>query len=236
MIDPEIQKLLALQEKDMELLRVEKDLARLPLDRHRIKVEIETEEAAIEEARKHIMSLEVRRKEIDNEVGRLEDQVAKYKNQQLLVKKNEEYRALTHEIDGVGERISDLEEEEIRLMLEIDDENAVFQKKQADIAKRIEQLNREIALKNERHRELEQAVESLQAAVDSLRRDVAPAFLAAYDSAKRNLRDRGPFVSPIENGICKRSNLRVSNEMLMGAREHGTPHIDHDTGCVVYIA
>lgn len=235
MIDPEIEKLLALQEIDTELIQVVRELDALPVRRHKIKVRIEEREVEIEEARQNLMSLEVRRKELENEVGRLEDQVTRYKNQQLQVKKNEEYQALTHEIDTANARIGELEEEEIAIMLEIDEENDAFRSRKDAIEKEIRRLREEVESQNAREVELEARKLELEAEVNNAREGVSRSFLQAYDQAKRNLRSRPPFVAPIENGICKRSNLRVSNDLLAEAREHGTPHFDTETGCVVFI-
>ncbi len=233
-MDPEIDKLLRLQDRDIELILMIKELKGIPIKRHKLKVEIEKEEAGIEEARQHLMALEVERKEIENEVARLEDQNSRYKNQQLEVKKNEEYQALSHEIDLNNEKIGELEDREIRLMLEIDEEKQATEEGRKDFDRRIEAFHAQIDRLNEREAVLKEEQVGLEKAVAVLREAVSDPFLRAYDNAKANLKGRPPFVSPIVDGICKRSNLKVSNEMLISAKEHGVPHFDDATGCVVY--
>lgn len=235
-MDPEIEKLLRLQDRDVELLRMVKELKGIPIERHKLKVEIEKQEAGIEEARQRLMGLEVERKEVENEVSRLEEQISRYKNQQLEVKKNEEYQALTHEIDLNHQKIGELEDREIRLMLEIDEETQAFEERRKNFDHRIEDIHARIEKLNEREALLTSEQSELEAVVEGLREAVSKPFLEAYDHAKANLKGRPPFVSPIEDGICKRSNLKVSNEMLISAKEHGVPHFDDATGCVVYIA
>lgn len=235
MSDPEIVKLLILQDKDIQLIRSERELRNIPLERHRLKVEAEEEEAGLAEAKSRLMRLEVERKEIENEVLRLEEQVRRYKNQQLEVKKNEEYQALTQEIDRATARIGELEEEEIRLMLAIDEEKLVFAGRTRESAARVEKIGSEIELLNQKQAHLESQCRELAEEVERCRSVVSELFLQGYDQAKRNLKDRPPFVSPIENGICRRSNLKVSNELLQAARDPASPSFDDATGCMVYI-
>jgi len=235
MIDPEIQKLIRLQEKDMELIRAMRDLKEIPLERHKLKVEIEKQDERMESAKEALRTLELKRKEIEVEVGRLEDQVTRYKNQQLDVKKNEEYQALTHEIELNTRKISDLEEEEIGIMLEIDEESKKLEEKKQVWEREIKKLQAEIEKMDEREGALKEEIMALENQVNELRGEVAGEYLQAYDHAKVNLKGKPPFVSPIEGGFCKRSNMRVSNDKLIEAKIHGAPHFDDITGCVVYI-
>ena len=235
MMDPEIEKLLRLQDRDIELIRAQKELKNIPIERHRFKVEIEEQEAAIEEARKRLMSLEVERKELEDEVSRLEDQVSKYKNQQLEVKKNEEYQALTHEIDRNNQKIGELEDREIQLMLDIDEEKAAFQENRVKMDQKISELQEKVERCHEKEAQLKQDMDGLESRVNELREEVDSQFLEAYDRAKKNLKNRPPFVSPIVDGLCKRSNLKVSNERLIAVKEHGVPHLDDATGCIIYM-
>lgn len=235
MPDPQIEKLLILQDADIQLIKLDRDLKNIPLERHRLKVEIEKEEEELEASKTKLMGLEVERKHLENEVSRLEDQVNRYKNQQLQVKKNEEYQALTHEIDRATLLIGELEEKEIGLMLQIDEESVQHRDRRAASDKRVERIRGDIETLNRREEKLQSEREDLEKLVAARRAVVSPEFLQAYDQAKRNLKDRPPFVAPIENGLCKRSNLKVSNELLHSAGVHGTPSFDDATGCLVYI-
>ena len=122
MIDPEVQNLLTLQARELKRDEIQKELAAVPV---RIK-EIETEKQAardrFDEAKQTLRSLEVRRKNLENEIASAETQVTKYRNQQMSVKKNEEYTALTHEIETTQKKISDMETSELEVMEEIDEE------------------------------------------------------------------------------------------------------------------
>ena len=99
MSDPQIEKLLIVQDRDVALQKIEQELTRIPLERAKIEALIKTEKDNIESASQSLKEKEVQRNELDHEVKGKEADVARFKNQQLEVKKNEEYRALTHQIE-----------------------------------------------------------------------------------------------------------------------------------------
>ena len=68
MADPQIEKLLIVQHRDVSLLKIEQDLARIPIERGMVESEIASEQANIEAARQALISKELQRKEIDVDV------------------------------------------------------------------------------------------------------------------------------------------------------------------------
>ena len=88
---------------------------------------ITAEEANIEAASYALKEKEVERSELDTEIKTKEEAIARFRTQQLEVKKNDEYRALTHQIEQTEQDISDLEERGIELLIEIDETSETFQ-------------------------------------------------------------------------------------------------------------
>ena len=56
MADPQIEKLLIVQHRDVSLLKIEQDLARIPIERAAVEAEIATEEANVEAARQSLIA------------------------------------------------------------------------------------------------------------------------------------------------------------------------------------
>ena len=123
MIDPEVQKLLTLQARELKRDEIDKELAAVPLKIQEIERKKQAARDQFDQAKQTLRSLEAQRKTLENEIASNEAQVTKYKNQQLSVKKNEEYQALTHEIDTTQAKIGDLETEELEVMEQIDVES-----------------------------------------------------------------------------------------------------------------
>ncbi len=234
MADPQIEKLLVVQQRDQALAAIERDLARLPVERKSLEAKIAEVEEGIEAARSEIKDLEVRRKELDVEVKSREGQAQRYRTQQLEVKKNEEYRALTVEIERTETEISELEEEEIGIMLQLDEARKAFEARQASFEEIIAEHRRRIAALGQRGKDLEGSIKAARAAVEEAREGVEPDFLKAYDHVK-NQTKRAPYVVPIEDHKCGGCHLRVSNEVSRGARDAGEPHFCDQCGRIVYV-
>jgi len=131
MINQQIEKLLILQDRDQVARRLLEQLESIPKGIQTLESEIDAETTGLEDSKSKLQHLEVQRNDLDLEVNAGQDQISKYKNQQLLVKKNEEYQALTHEIEVAEKKISEWEEEEIGLMLDIDAESKEFSKRES---------------------------------------------------------------------------------------------------------
>lgn len=213
MIHSQIQKLLLVQEKDLSLQKLEAELDRIPEQRKKIEAEIAEERAAIETARTDLNEKEIARKDLDAQVQNKESDVAKFKNQQLEVKKNEEYRALTTQIEQAQSDIAVLEEAEITLMYSIDEARDAFEVSKGKIEQRIVEQENAIGQLEERLRELNCSIKgSKQAYLDS-RTGVEKSFLDDYDRVKTQVK-RMPYIVAIEGQNCTGCHLRVSNEVF----------------------
>ena len=111
-----IEKLLVLQDRDRKLLRVTQELAHIGPERESLKAKAASTQTALEAAKLRVKQIESERKQRDLEIEGKKAQIEKYLNQQLLTRKNEEYKALTHEIEMAKEVIFKIEDAEIVLM------------------------------------------------------------------------------------------------------------------------
>lgn len=235
MIDPQIEKLLILQESDIKLQKIEQELARLPKEKAAYEQKIESERAAIETARQSLHALEVQCKELNSRAQALEADVQKFRNQQLEVKKNEEYRALTLQIEQSQQLISEAEEEEIGLMLEIDVAKAAFEEEKIQIESRIREQEKFISLLAEKKQVLAASIDSVRQELAASRENADAEYLEHYDRV-RKLTKRPPYVVPVQSQICGGCHLRVSNEVAHAAAGAGEPHFCDQCGRIVYLA
>ena len=234
MPDPQIEKLLKVQSRDVHLLKIEQDLQRIPSELSSLKAKISVEEANIENARKSLIEKELNRAELDAKVKDQEASINRFRTQQLEVKKNDEYRALTKQIEQLEMDISSLEETEIKLMIDIDLEREKFEEEKVVIESRIIDLKHlvdvlfesEIALKDSLDTAKQQGVEA-RVGVDEV-------FLNQYERIRKMTR-RPPYVVPIVNQKCEGCHLRVSNDVALGAREVGEPHFCDQCARIVYV-
>ena len=234
MAAPQIEKLLIVQDRDATLQKTEQELARLPRERAALDAKITAETENIENARAALKAKELARKELDSEVKTQEAAIQKFRTLQLEVKKNEEYRALTHQIEQAEASISTLEEQEIQLLLEIDTEQEAFEAAKAEIDARIELQKHSISQLQERETNLKASLDAARAALDEARAEVDSDYLQHYDRV-RKLSKRPPYVARIENHTCSGCHLRVSNEVAQAIRDPREPHFCDQCGRLVYL-
>jgi len=233
MPDPQIEKLLIVQDRDVALQKIEQELARIPLERAKLDKLIEEEKANIEAASTSLKEKEVQRSELDHEVKGKESDIARFKNQQLQVKKNDEYRALTHQIEQAEAEIAQLEEAELELMLEIDNTREAFEKEKATIEQRIRDQQEEIKQLGEREQNLQDSIKAAKQAVTEARQGIEANYIEHYDRVKQ-LTKRPPYVAAIDQHKCGGCHLRVSNEVSRGAQDAGEPHFCDQCARMVY--
>ena len=170
-------------------------------------------QGALEQAKIKVKQTESDRKTLELEVEAKKQLIERYANQQLQTRKNEEYRALAHEIETCKADIFKIEDKEIALMEQAETaQQDVARATQATSQSRklmedqLAQLNtREQNLKRELA-ELEVNREDLAAAVDETAR-------ARYE---RLFKSKGEnVVVGVQHGVCGGCHMRVPPQLLV---------------------
>jgi predicted nucleic acid-binding Zn-ribbon protein len=112
--------LLGLQDCDRNLMQVHSELGDLEPQRQRLLAKAVEAQAHREAARLKLMQLETERKKLELEVETKKQLISKYSLQQFQTRKNDEYRALAHEIGVCQEAIINLEDQQLALMEQAD--------------------------------------------------------------------------------------------------------------------
>jgi len=219
-MSPILEKLLILQGRDRRRLDLEKELKGVPADIAGVEKRIATEKSAIETAKLEWQRLEARKKDLENEIALAAQKAAKYRTQQLEVRKNEEYRALGHEIETMETQIAGLEDTQLTVMYEIEAAKGKFAAAEKELKTNIS--GHEIRIRSFRDREAVLTAElgNARAEVASARTPVGEPLLRLYDRiAQRYM----PACVPLRGGKCGGCHLKVSSEIESATRGKGDP-------------
>ena len=115
-MNEDIRQLLVLQDRDAKANRLDAELESIDPEREKIRRDSIRTQQVLDQAKQDQRQLEVRRKDLENEVEGKKEQILKFSQQQLETKKNLEYQTLGREIDHVRQVISEIEEQEMELM------------------------------------------------------------------------------------------------------------------------
>src|SRR5438132_11747162 len=111
-----IEKLLILQDRDRKISRLRSELANIGPERQALAAKTPSSQAALEAAKQRIKQIESDRKKLELDAEAKKQAIARYSLQQFQTKKNDEYRALAHEISMAREAIVKLEDQQLELM------------------------------------------------------------------------------------------------------------------------
>lgn len=204
--------LLALQSRDLELRKAVLSLQSFPQEREKVEKEKAAEREQLEAAKVKVREAEVLREHMEADAQAAEEKIIKLKNQQLEVRKNEEYQALTHEIDALSQRVDEIEEKEIALLDEIEEEKKALAETEAEFAKCLAAHEKTLARIEADEKMFRDQLSGMQQDVENRRAEVDPDLLAQYDSLWKQIK-RPPVVVPLADHSCGGCHLRVSNEI-----------------------
>lgn len=210
---PVIEKLLILQDRDRQLLRVQDELSRIGPERVALQSKLTAEQGALEAAKHRVKQLESDRKKLELEVEAKKQQIERYSLQQFQTKKNEEYRALAHEIDMCKEGIVKLDDQQLELMEQIEaaqkqvaaamqaanEARKVIESRIADIGARESNLQKELAQLQSNRNELAEAVDEI-----------------TRSKYGRLLKQKGQnVVVGIQHGVCGGCHMQLSRSVIV---------------------
>ncbi len=213
---PALDQLLILQDRDQRRFSLEAQLAAVPGEIALVEKKIATEKAAIDSARAELHGLEINKKALENDIGSAEAKLAKYKNQQMLVKKNEEYQALGHEIDTTTKEIGELEGRELEIMYGIDEARKKFAAAEAELKANIAGHEGRIRDLRARDTNLRAELAVAQTALAEARAPLDASALRLYDRVAARTQ---PVCAPVHGGKCGGCHLRLSGEADAAARK-----------------
>jgi uncharacterized protein len=215
MVSPALGQLLILQDRDIRRHGLDAQAKAVPKEIAAVEAKIAAERGAIDAAKAEMRGLESQKKLLETEIGGNEERIAKYRTQQLSVKKNDEYQALGHEIETALGKNQELEGKELELMYSIDSAKGRFQAAEATLKANITGHETKISVLKERGVNLAAELTAAEADFAASRAPLGDPDLRIYDRvAARNL----PAVVAIRGGKCGGCHLKVSSEVESTAR------------------
>lgn len=212
----EIERLLALQEKDQECTAIAVQIEHLRRQLARIEKRREEERARVEGMRQALAELERESRQRNLEVDELDMQIHAYQKElDEGIISYKEMEALREKIVIQRERMSKLEDEALALMDRIVEEKENLARAEEELTVRLSALDEEEEALNARITATEESLATARTARAELAAGVSPSILARYENLRRSFPD--PVV-PVVNGICTGCKLRVSGHTVERAR------------------
>jgi predicted nucleic acid-binding Zn-ribbon protein len=213
-----IEKLLVLQDRDRKIHRVQQELAHISPERETLRARAVATQSQLDAAKNRVKQVESERKRLELDVEAKKSQIEKYANQQLQTRKNEEYKALAHEIETCKADINKIEDKEIELMEQAESaqKEVARAKSEADEAKKL--VESQITQLDQREANLKKDLAELQ----SGRTEIA----SAVDEAVRNRYERlfkskgENVVVGVNHGVCGGCHMKLQPQILVSCKSN----------------
>jgi hypothetical protein len=230
---PTIEKLLILQDRDQKRMSQEGLLRAIPRDVAAIEKRIAGEQTAMEAARGQLQQLELKKKALESEIAAAAEKAARYRSQQIQVRKNDEFHALGVEIEHAQSAIGALEEQELEVMYAIDEARRNCAAVGEEQKRNVGGHEARIRLLHEREAALQAELQTAQAQVAAAREGIDETVRRLYDrlAAKPGL----PVVVAIREGKCEGCHLKISSNVDSETRKADKVVTCDQCGRIVYL-
>jgi predicted nucleic acid-binding Zn-ribbon protein len=215
-MNPTIEALLVLQERDVRVTGLTAEMSDLPRQIAAVEDELARRLATFDQLKNHTRQIEADRKKLDLEVQSKQSAIARYRSQQQQTRKNEEFAALNHEIEHTEKEISALEDSELELMEAYDKGLATVAEGQKELAQHQEKAKQKKA-------DLEKRMAAVTADLTAAREKQAVAEQAVEEDAlaryRRILKSKKDVaIVPIRGGACGGCHMKLTSQTVISAR------------------
>ncbi len=209
---PVVRQLLVLQDRDQSIRSLSKELKEIPNLKKRAETRLHDDTAAVEAALGKVREVELKIKSLELDIQTRKTTVTRLKDQQFATRKNEEFRAMGHEIERYEKEVYSLEDQEIELMEKLESVKPALtdaQKLQAATKKGVEE---ELIQLDERAKNLQARLADLQKERAELAEPIDPTPLGMYNRLMKSKGDAAVVL--MEKHTCQGCHMRLVSGTL----------------------
>jgi len=218
-MNTDLEKLIALSKADEATARLNAEIAELPKRVAAIELKLARTKAQLEAAKKAIADDQAEKRKQESAITDQQGKISKYRDQQLAVKTNDQYRALTHEIQFAEEAIKKHEDRILELMMDSEEREKALKAAEVELKAEMAEIEREKGQARERTAIDEAELAEWKTKRTELRAAVDDSFLAHYD---RVVKGRRNALAGVREQICLACNVMMRpqtyNELRSGEK------------------
>ncbi|MDG2122408.1 MAG: C4-type zinc ribbon domain-containing protein [Verrucomicrobiales bacterium] len=229
----EIKKLLVIQDRDQKISGLEADIQRIPLEEASARSRLASDTTIVANAQEKLTTNEVATKNLELDVQTRQNTIERLKTQQFETRKNEEFRALGHEIERYGEEISSLEDKELELMEEAEKLKAELAGARSRLTKTQEFVDRDLAELVTRKKTAENQIAETRAERATHTDGFDQDLLSLYDRLFAKKKDVA--ISSVDRGICSGCHMKLTSATNLAVKAEQKVTQCENCGRILYL-
>lgn len=202
-----IEKLLAVQDVDLRIADIERELKDIPQRKDEELTRLEEHKQALDAATETLKAKEAEIHQLELEVDAAKAKIGKLRQQQLDLKTNKEFRAIEQEVATLERTIRGFEDDELVLMETLESLRGDVSVRQKALAEEEAAVASDVKALDHRAGELEGEIAGLREERDAAAAEIDDAiWLERYDAIRPS---RGTGIVKLEGGICSGCHMKL---------------------------
>ena len=204
----ELEQLLVLQDRQQKIRQIQAEIKTLPLERAHLESQLTASAAGVESLKQKARQIEIERKNLELDVGTRTESIARLKTQQYQTRKNEEFRAIGHEIERYENEIRKLEDQELELMIEADRIKGEVEAADKNSRATKESVSRQLGDLETKSKALDAQQQNLEAERQKLAALIDDDLLDQFERLFNSKGDAA--IVAVQHGVCTGCHMRVT--------------------------
>jgi uncharacterized protein len=207
-VHSELEQLLILQDRDQKIRQIQTEIETVPLRRSSLEAQLAASRASVEGLKQKARQVEIDRKRLELDVGTRTETISRLKTQQYQTRKNEEFRAIGHEIERYENEVRKIEDDELELMVLADKVKADLAEEEKKATAAQNSIARQTADLEEKSKALESQLQGLSKERSELAGKIDEDLLGRFERLFKSKGDAA--VVAIEHGVCTGCHMKVT--------------------------
>jgi hypothetical protein len=211
-----IERLLIIQDRDRKIGQLMREAEDLPARAREIKSRLDTHRESMKAAHEDVKKNAAATKQVEIEIDSCKQKIMKFREQQLQIKSNDEYRILEREIAVVQKEIRNLEDQELALMEQAESLRKTIAEREKDLKQEEGRANQDEEVLKKRLDNIHAEIRNLKLDRDSLAAGTDPAWLARYNRIFKRTADYA--LVRVENAACGGCHMKLPPHLVHEAK------------------